>query len=65
MPSAGSQAHPQACNHNEQHARLVYAGSGLSSSAALVCSSMLAVLAAHGVSVHKADVAEFAAKAER
>jgi len=26
---------------------------------------MLAVLAAHGVSVHKADVAEFAAKAER
>ena len=41
------------------------AGGGLSSSAALVCSSMLAVLAAHGIKMDKSEVAEFAAKAER
>lgn len=41
------------------------AGSGLSSSAAFVCACSLAVLGARGISMGKAEVAEFAAKAER
>lgn len=40
-------------------------GGGLSSSAAIVCSSALAVLAAHGVGLTKGEVADFACRAER
>ncbi len=40
-------------------------GSGLSSSAAIVVSSSLAVLAARGVELTKGDVAEFTCTAER
>jgi N-acetylgalactosamine kinase len=40
-------------------------GSGLSSSAAIVVASSLAVLAAHGLSASKAAVAEFTCTAER
>eukprot|EP00199_Chlamydomonas_sp_CCMP681_P000663 CAMPEP_0119110478 /NCGR_PEP_ID=MMETSP1180-20130426/29909_1 /TAXON_ID=3052 ORGANISM="Chlamydomonas cf sp, Strain CCMP681" /NCGR_SAMPLE_ID=MMETSP1180 /ASSEMBLY_ACC=CAM_ASM_000741 /LENGTH=494 /DNA_ID=CAMNT_0007096833 /DNA_START=45 /DNA_END=1529 /DNA_ORIENTATION=- len=42
-------------------------GAGLSSSAAFVCAGMVAVLAVHGVTckVTKAEVAEYAARAER
>ncbi|GBG77699.1 hypothetical protein CBR_g24145 [Chara braunii] len=44
---------------------IVPTGSGLSSSAALVCSSSLAVMAALGVNFDKSDVAEFACRSER
>jgi N-acetylgalactosamine kinase len=44
---------------------VVPTGSGLSSSAAIVCASSLAILAAHGISLTKAEVAEFACLAER
>lgn len=40
-------------------------GGGLSSSAAIVVSSALAVLGAHGVALTKGEVADFACKAER
>eukprot|EP00850_Spirogloea_muscicola_P015711 SM000123S25823 [mRNA] locus=s123:43268:47291:- [translate_table: standard] len=40
-------------------------GAGLSSSAALVCSSAIAVMAALGLSASKSDVAEFTCKCER
>ena len=40
-------------------------GGGLSSSAAIVCSSALAILGAHGITLTKGEVAEFTAKAER
>ncbi|KAI8476482.1 MAG: ribosomal protein S5 domain 2-type protein [Monoraphidium minutum] len=40
-------------------------GGGLSSSAAIVCSSALAVLAVHGVQLTKGEVADFTCKAER
>ncbi|KAL4519598.1 hypothetical protein Ndes2526B_g01820 [Nannochloris sp. 'desiccata'] len=40
-------------------------GGGLSSSAAIVCSSSLAILGAHGITLTKGEVAEFTAKAER
>ena len=47
-------------------------GSGLSSSSAIICASMIAILVAHGkigsgptsLSIPKAEVAAFAAKAE-
>eukprot|EP00890_Picochlorum_soloecismus_P003577 jgi/Picsp_1/421/NSC_00419-R1_galactose kinase len=40
-------------------------GSGLSSSAAIVCSSALAILALYGIRLKKGEVAEFTATAER
>ena len=40
-------------------------GGGLSSSAAIVCSSALAVLASNGITLTKGEVAEFTARAER
>ncbi|KAK9845404.1 hypothetical protein WJX81_005682 [Elliptochloris bilobata] len=40
-------------------------GSGLSSSAALVCAASLAVLAVHGIAVSKHEVAQFAAECEK
>ena len=40
-------------------------GGGLSSSAAIVCASSLAILHAHGITLTKGEVAEFSAKAER
>lgn len=40
-------------------------GGGLSSSAAIVCSSALAVLAVHGIELTKGEVADFTCKAER
>lgn len=40
-------------------------GGGLSSSAAIVCASALALLGVHGIRLRKGEVAEFAAKAER
>jgi N-acetylgalactosamine kinase len=40
-------------------------GSGLSSSAAIVCASALAVLGVHGLRLAKGEVAEFAARAEQ
>jgi len=40
-------------------------GSGLSSSAAIVCASALAVMGVHGLRLTKGEVAEFTARAER
>ena len=40
-------------------------GGGLSSSAAIVCASSLAILGAHGITLTKGEVAEFTAKAEQ
>lgn len=40
-------------------------GGGLSSSAAIVCASALAILGAHGIQLTKGEVSEFTAKAER
>jgi mevalonate kinase len=42
-----------------------FAGSGLSSSAAFVCSSFIAILAVHDIHVSRDLVAEYSAKAER
>ncbi|KAF5838871.1 ribosomal protein S5 domain 2-type protein [Dunaliella salina] len=56
---------PEPCGLQIMVHGVVPLGGGLSSSAALVCSSMLAVLAAHGITADKSEVAEFAAKAER
>eukprot|EP00798_Chlamydomonas_sp_ICE-L_P022440 gene22440-29553_t len=43
---------------------IVPTGSGLSSSAAIVCSCMLALVGSYGLSADRAEVAEWAAKAE-
>lgn len=40
-------------------------GGGLSSSAAIVCASALAILGVHGIHITKEDLAEFTAKAEQ
>lgn len=40
-------------------------GSGLSSSAAIVCSSALAILEVYGITLKKGEVSEFTAKAEQ
>ncbi|PSC75650.1 Galactokinase [Micractinium conductrix] len=40
-------------------------GGGLSSSAAIVCSSALAIMRMHGIELTKGEVSEFTAKAER
>jgi hypothetical protein len=41
------------------------AGGGLSSSAAIVCASALAVMRMHGIELTKGEVSEFTARAER
>jgi galactokinase len=42
-----------------------FTGSGLSSSAAFVCSSFIAILSVHDIHVPRDEVAEYSAKAER
>uniref|UniRef100_A0A7S0WQ04 Galactokinase n=1 Tax=Chlamydomonas leiostraca TaxID=1034604 RepID=A0A7S0WQ04_9CHLO len=64
LEAHGTQA-PEPCGLQVMIHGTVPLGSGLSSSAAFVCSCFLAILAAHGLKVGKAEIAEYAARAER
>lgn len=51
---------------DKTHSQLVLlAGSGLSSSAAIVCSSALAILGVYGITLTKGEVSDFTCKSER
>mmetsp|Transcript_8583 Transcript_8583/g.28088 ORF Transcript_8583/g.28088 Transcript_8583/m.28088 type:complete len:363 (+) Transcript_8583:119-1207(+) len=62
---AAGMTKPAACGLDVLVHGNVPAGSGLSSSAAFVCATALAIVGVHGLSLDKADVADLACKGER